>query len=211
MAEYKPLNQEDPENRDYNLKGGVAVVQGSKLAQEMQKWEQFPSKWGDKPGNPYTGPKEFPMMIYKAQEINGKPFVQMPEPISYNFRTRDEYKAALHHKEAFDKGCQRIVNDETELSRAIEAGWRPGPQEAVEFALARQEKLSRAAAEREYADSKMSPKAQAEAKAAKEAVGNEHLGEIERKPVRRRKVVTTDAPKRRGRPKGSKNKPKPAA
>lgn len=192
--EYRPRSQDtDPE---YNQKGGVVVVPGSPLAKEMERWEQFPSKWGQNPGNPYVK-REFPLMVYRAQKISGKPFIQMPEPMTHDFQTRDSYKAALAKKESFDRGCQRVVQDETELSRAMEDGWRPTPDEAISHALSRDESVARAAAEREYADSRLSEAAQAEVKAAKEAVGGEHLPEIPEKPIRRR-----------GRPKGSKNKPK---
>jgi len=192
--EYRPVSQDtDPA---YNQKGGVVVVPGSPLAKEMERWEQFPSKWGSNPGNPYVK-REFPKMVYRAQKINGKPFIQMPEPMTHEFQTREAYKQALAQKKAFDGECQRVVRDEVELARALEDGWREGPDAAIQHVLDVDAKLSRAAAEREYTDSKMSEAAQAEAKAAKEAVGGEHLAEIPAKPVRRR-----------GRPKGSKNKPK---
>lgn len=189
---YKPFNQEtDPE---YNQKGGVVKVPGSKLAKEMERWEQFPSAWGNNPGNPYKY-RPFPKMVYKAQKFNGKPFVTLPEPVRYEYATRDEFKAAFDRKSNFDTQNQRIVNDESELSRAIEEGWRPSPDEAIALVLSRDEQVSQATAEREYRDQFMSEKAQREIQAAKEAVGNEHLPEIPEKPVRRR-----------GRPKGSKSK-----
>lgn len=192
--QYKPFNQDtDPA---YNQKGGVVVVQGSALAKEMERFEQFPSKWGSNPGNPYTY-RPFPKMMYRADKINGKPFVQMPEPQNFEFATRDQYKAAMARKEDFDRRCQRIVNDETEMSRAYEDGWRDSPDAAIQHVLGVDEKVSRATAERKYSDQYLSEKARAEAKAAEEAVGNEHLPEIPEQPIRRR-----------GRPKGSKNKPK---
>ena len=195
--EYKPLNQEtDPA---YNVKPGIVKVPGSKLALEMQKFEQFPSAWGPNPGNPYKY-REFPKMMFKAQKINGKPFVMMPDPQRFDYRSRDEFKAAHEQKARFDADCQRIVQDDAERSRAIEDGWRDTPDEAIAFVNARDDQVSQATAEREYADRNVSDAAKKEIRAAKDAVGNEHLPEIPEKPVRRR-----------GRPKGSKNKPKPAA
>jgi len=194
--EFKSLNQEDPRNTEYNQKGGIIVVPGSPTAREYEKWEQFNSKWGQNPGNPYKY-REFPRMLYKADRINGKPFVMFPDPVAYDYPTRDAFKAAMERKKSFDRNCQMIVKDESEMSRAVEAGWRPTVEEAIAHALKRDEAVSTATAEREYADRNASEAAQREIRAAKEAVGNEHLPEIPEKPIRRR-----------GRPKGSKNKPK---
>ena len=191
---YRPLNQEtDPE---YNAKPGMVKVPGSKLGLEMERWEQFPSAWGNNPGNPYKF-RPFPRMIFKAQKVNGKPHVMMPDPNRFEYKTRDEFKAAFDYKQRFDSECQRIVQSEAEFSRAMEDGWRASPDEAIQHVMGRDDMISRETAEREYRDQKMSEPARREIKAAKDAAGNEHLPEIPETPVRRR-----------GRPMGSKNKPK---
>jgi len=182
--EYRPLNQEsDPA---YNAKPGIVKVPGSKLGLEMEKWEQFPSGWGANPGNPYKF-RPFPQMVFKAQKINGKPFVQLPDPNRFDYQTRDEFKAAHERKAKFDSECQRVVQNETELSRAMEDGWRTSPEEAVAFVLGRDEDISRATAEREYADRNVSEAAKREIQTAKDAVGGEHLAEIPEKPVVKRR------------------------
>ena len=182
--EYKPLNQETDPN--YNVKPGIIKTPGSKLALEMEKFEQFPSAWGTNPGNPYRY-REFPKMVFKAQKINGKPFVMMPDPQRFDYRSRDEFKAAHEQKQRFDSECQRIVKDEREHSRALEDGWRDSPDDAIAFVNDRDDQISRATAEREYADRNVSEAAAAEIKAAKDAVGNEHLPEIPEQPTVKRR------------------------
>lgn len=191
---YRPVNQETDDA--YNAKGGIVKIPGSKLAKEHMKFEQFPSDWGANPGNPYQF-REFPMMVYRAQKVNGVPMVTLPDPRRYDFPTRDEYKNAFDRQANFGRENQKIVKSPEELSRAMEEGWRPTPGEAIQLVHDRDGEVSRATAEREYHDRNLSEVAQREIRAAKNAVGNEHLPEIPEKPVRRR-----------GRPKGSKNKPK---
>lgn len=137
---------------------------------EMVKWEQFPSKWtlGAAPGNPYQY-RPFPAMVYRAHQIPaphlgaGKLAVSLGEPEFYGFRDQQEWERARESAARFTTSCQRIVNDEAELSRAMEDGWRPTPGEALAHAEARANVISHETHKRQSADSAMSEGARAEA------------------------------------------------
>ena len=79
---------------------------------------------------------------------------------------------------------QRIVGSEGEEALAVGAGWVRDPQTATERETRRQEDLGTAAAERAYADHRMSPQAQAEAALVDSATAR-HLGEIPEKRHRK--------------------------
>ena len=194
---YKPMNMEtDPR---YNTEGGVVVVPGSNYAKEMEKFEQFPSKFGSRPGNPYAY-RPFPKMLYRAEHWNGKATCMAAEPNPVEYSDPREWERHQELARRFTEKCQRIVNDEREMQAAMENGWREGPLEAVEYLLGRDKDVSTATAHRHFEDRNMSEKAKAEIKAAEEEAGGAHIPEIPAKPIRRR-----------GRPKGSKNrKPKVA-
>jgi len=80
----------------------------------------------------------------------------------------------------------RTVTSEREEQDALAAGWSAHPQHALDAETARQEAIGTAAAEREYADRRMSASAQAEAAAADQAAGAKHLGAISEQPRRPR-------------------------
>jgi len=93
--------------------------------------------------------------------------------------------------------CRRLCRDQAELDQAVERdGFYDNPREAKEAKHAQEKSMADAAAERAHQDQAMSPKAKVEIAAA-EAATPEHVAEVPRTPVRRR-----------GRPKGSKNKTK---
>ncbi len=142
---------------------------------ELLKWEQFPSPMtyamGNKPpGNPYVY-REFPKLLYKAHRVAG--VIKCMDP------------ANTPEAESFSRSCTMKVNDEREQSRALESGWRPSIESAIEFLKAKEEAVSTAAAERAYRDSKMSEKAQKEAAEA-DAATEHHLAEIPEKKKRGR-------------------------
>lgn len=112
----------------------------SAYAQERAKWENRP--WVNRP---------YPKMLYMAREHNGK------------------FVLGLPHDENFAATCQTVVQNEFEEQQKIDEGWRVKPHEAIQHQLNLLRMISDAAAERHYSDSKMSPKAQAEAKAADDA------------------------------------------
>ena len=78
---------------------------------------------------------------------------------------------------------ERIVGSEAEEKLAAENGWHANPDVAVEAERKRQEDRGTAAAERAYADLRMSAAAQAEA-AAIDSTTAKHLPEIPEQPKR---------------------------
>ena len=160
-------------SRDWNREPGITIVPGSNYAREMEKFEQFPSKYGQSPGNPYKY-RPYPKMLYRAQVVG---------------RVRERERADEQARR-FTEECQRVVKDEREYQAALENGYRETPAEAVEYLEARQRAQGQAAAERNYADRNMSEAAKAEAaEAVQEAFSErgEHLAAVPEK-------------KRRGRP-----------
>jgi hypothetical protein len=171
---------------DYNREPGIVVVPGSNYAKEMAKHEQFPSKYGETPGNPYVY-RPFPKMVYKAELWQGKP-VCMAAVDANAYINPSEQLRAEEAARAFSERCQRTVNDQMEYQRAMEAGFRESPTEAVEYLEAKQRAIADAAAERNYADRNMGDKARAEAAAEVKRAFNEdgqHAAEVPAKPIKR--------------------------
>jgi hypothetical protein len=185
--------QNDLKNREYNAEPGIIIVPGSKYQQYMTQFEQFQSKLtaGDAPGNPYVY-RPFPKMLYRAEHWEGVPKCMAAAPDSYLFKDPREFERAEVTAQKFTERCQRIVNNEAEMRRAMEDGWRESPAEAVEYLRARDSAKSTAAAELNHADRNLSEPAKrerAEALAEAHARG-EHLAEVpEKRRGRPRKVV----------------------
>ena len=179
---YQPFDVEKDKN--YNREPGIVIVPGSNYANEMMKFEQFPSKYGDNPGNPYKY-KPFPKMLYRAQLWNGAARCMAVPPDPSEFADPREYERTIDKARKFTEECQFIVKNEAEYQRARENGWCEGPLEAVEHLRAREAGKSTAAAERIYADRNMSEPAKREVATAVAEAG-EHVAEIAVKPVRRR-------------------------
>jgi hypothetical protein len=134
---------------------GVMYSPDSDYAKERRKWETTHSEFGP-PGRAAVF-SEFPLMIYRATR---KPAGGPPD---------------IEHF---------IVNDEQEQRNMMSRGYVQGPDKAVE-ALEHQERgLAAAAAERAYADQRMSAKAKEESAAADDSTIS-HLGEIPETPIRR--------------------------
>jgi hypothetical protein len=185
--------QNDLKNPEYNVEPGIVVVEGSKYQQYMRQFEQFPSALSGRqgPGNPYTY-RPFPKMVYKAERFEGKVACMAAPPDSYMFKDNREYERAVQMAEKFTERCQRIVNNEVELSKAYEAGYRESPQEAVDFVLGRDAKAAEAAAHLNYEDRNLTGPALEERKAEEAAAHarGEHLAEVpEKRRGRPRKVV----------------------
>ncbi|MEK9725817.1 MAG: hypothetical protein VW405_20360 [Rhodospirillaceae bacterium] len=184
MSEFKPFNIET--HPEYNREPGIVIVPGSNYAKEMEKFEQFPSKYGTNPGNPYVY-RPFPKMLYRAQLYQGVMACMAAPPDSGEFKgSPDEYQRACEAAQRFTDKCQRIVHSEAEMARAMEDGWRRTPAEAVAYLEGREKDRATATAERNYADRNMSEPAKREAAAAVAAVGGEHLPELPEQPKRRR-------------------------
>lgn len=170
-----PLNQET--RLDYNREPGIVIVEGSPYAREMEKFEQFPSKYGQNPGNPYVY-RPFPKMLYRAARYEGNVVCMAAPPDPAFFKDGRDYERAEAAARKFTESCQRIVNDEVEYSRAREMGWCDSPSEAVEFVHGRDRADSTAQAERNYQDRNMSDAAKAEARAALERNDGRHLPSV---------------------------------
>jgi hypothetical protein len=80
---------------------------------------------------------------------------------------------------------RRIVAGEREETLAKESGWANSSAQAAAVETGRQEALGTAAAERAWDDRRVSAAAQAEVAVA-EAATTRHLGEIPRRPVKRK-------------------------
>lgn len=180
---FKPFNPDS--HPDYNREPGIVIIPGSNYANEMQKFEQFPSKYGNNPGNPYRY-KPFPKMLYRAQLWQGVAKCMAPPPDPLLFTDPREYERTQELARKFTDECQLVVKDDVEYQRARENGWCEDPVAAVEYLKGRQREVSNATAERNYADRNMSEKAKAEAAQAVAEAGGEHLPEIAEKPKKRR-------------------------
>jgi hypothetical protein len=158
----------------------IIITAESDYGKELAKWEQ-PNY------NPQDHP--FPMMLCKAQ--------RRPDGVPTTSETDDNLFGAFDERgnrlpgqpgaaELFCASCQLTVGDEQELTRALEMGWRHGPTEAMEFFEEKEKGLAAFAAHRAHDDRNMGDKAKAEA-AAVEASTVEHVAEVPRKKVRRRR------------------------
>ena len=134
---------------------GFPVSTASDLGKEVMKHER-PASYRPE-NNPY------PRMMYKAhRNSKGKIACFEDTPLPHAFDP-----AALNREydrvQYFDRKCQLEVKTFEDHMEAKNQGWRDHPTEAIEYAETLEKDVSRAAAERAYADSKMSEQAQAEA------------------------------------------------
>ena len=149
----------------------VVVSPDSELGKELAKWNR-----------PYVY-RPFPKMLYMARK--------RPDGIVSIQETDDRiFGTTPGAADAFTATCQKIVKDESEMQRALEAGWRESQAEALEHHEKREQYKGNVAAHRLYEDRNMSEAARAEA-AAVDASTEEHVPEIpvKRKPGRPRKIV----------------------
>jgi len=194
MSEYRPRNQETDER--YNREPGIALVPGSAYLRELAQFEQFHSRFtagvDAGPGNPYSY-RPFPKMVYRAEHHNGKVCCMAAPPDPNEYRDGREYERAAALADRFTEKCQRIVQDQTEYSRAMEDGWREGPAEAIAHVLQRDRVVADETAERNYQDRNVGAGARREMAEVERATGGEHQPEItgravaEAKDHRRRK------------------------
>lgn len=157
--------------------GGIQVSTATEMGKELLKFER-------KPGyNPAAN--QYPTMVYHAKRApNGQVKVIEDTPVPHGFAP-DALNREYARVDAFNRDCQKTVNDEASHKEALNAGWRDTPGEALEQFELDQRKIGNAAAERAYSDSKMSEAAQAEA-AEVDASTEFHVPDI-------------SIPKRRGR------------
>lgn len=180
------MAESEENNPLWNREPGIVVVPGSNYAKEMAKWEQFPSKYGSTPGNPYQY-RPYPKMLYRAELWQGKPCCMSAPVDELDYPNPGELQQVKAAAARFTERCQMIVRDESERAKAMESGWREHPDEAVAYLRQRQLDQGTAAAERLHADRLMSEKAQAEAaEAARQHFDEqgEHLAAV---PEKRRR------------------------
>lgn len=134
---------------------GVVFTQESEYAKEMRKHEALHTQYGA-PMRPYVF-CEYPTRMYKAGRDKGGKIA-----ILEAMTARDETERQNLESRGFVHGGQ---------GAAIKA-W-----EAEEFSRAE------LAAERNYVEKRMSPKAQAEAQAADDEAGAQHLASVPELPV----------------------------
>jgi len=144
---------------------------------EMARWDA-PKRLG---GMNTNGGEEFPMMLYKASvKGNGQPACMdlPPNRLVYpgGQQGDQEWNSACQQADAFTRSCQRVVGNGDERDAAVRNGWRSSPKDAIEAYEAEQQAIGLAAAEANYAATRMSEKAQKE-RAKREALTDKHLPE----------------------------------
>lgn len=180
------MAESEENNPLWNREPGIVVVPGSNYAKAMEKFEQFPSKYGSSPGNPYVY-RPYPKMMYRAELWQGKPCCMAAPPDSAAFAQPGEFQRAEQAARKFTDRCQIIVKDESERQRALENGYREHPDEAVAYLRQRQLDEGTAAAERHYQDRGMSEAAQAEAAAAEREHFDQEGAHLPAIPEKRRR------------------------
>ena len=129
----------------------------SAFSKEMAKWNAHYTEHGP-PGKPFVF-HEYPAMMYKAGRVEGKPQIV------------DKHIAA-------DEDAQRNLE-----SRGFVAG---GPGKAMEALESDELWQAKLAAERNYEEARMGPKAQEQARAVNEAAGMRHVPSVPETPIKRR-------------------------
>lgn len=131
--------------------------------------------------NPAANP--YPKMLYKAaRNPSGKVRV-MENAIDFagTIWKDAELSKEQDRIEFFNRQNQFTVKSEEEHKKALNEGWRNHPDDAIKHYEERERAIGNAAAERAHSDSKMSEKAQAEAKAVDDSTEH-HVAEIPEGP-----------------------------
>jgi len=133
----------------------------------MSKWETQPVMLGDT------------MIMPLSREQGGRgPYTYQPYP-------KRLYKAGRPNGTSIEITGAVTVENEQQHRMQEGQGYHPGPQEAIDAILQSDAEIAKLAANRAYHDRRMSPEAQAEARAA-ESLSSNHLGEIPRTPIKKR-------------------------
>lgn len=139
----------------------IVVSPESAYAQELRKWEMRPTL---QVPNPLT---------FGEGGRMGMPFQEFPKAM---------YLAGRNDKGGIIFADYQEAADETKERNMRSRGFGHGQQEALDLLHERDNLLAVAAAERAYADRKMSPEAQEEAKIADESTGK-HVGSVPETPI----------------------------
>lgn len=158
---------------------GIIHPEDGEFATELRKWNLSKRQGGMGP----DGHEEFPHMVYKAFPYKGGK-VQCGD---MGVVTGDPEAMAFASK------CQLTVRNPEELARATADGWADSPDDAIAAYEGVQKTIGDAAAERAFADQRLSDRAKAEAKAADEAT-HEHVADVPapKKRPYRKKVKTEE-------------------
>src|SRR4029077_7008533 len=119
--------------------------------------------------------REFPKMLYKAQRLPNQQFaclVSMPDP--YSYERPDQYQQAILMAETFNRGCTKIVANESEERIAKGQGWANSVLDAMTLHEAQEKAIGNAAAETAYQARRMSEQAREEYTQA-EATTHQHV------------------------------------
>lgn len=183
-----PRVRDQETDRRYNREPGIAVVPDSEFSKEMERHEQFPSRWGPNPGNPYTY-RPFPKMLYRAEEVSGK-IVCLAAPVNPAYFTdAQELERAETRADQLNKRCTMEVQSEDEMQKAMENGWRHSPEEACQYLEERLHQRAVDETHRAYEDKGMSEKARREVIARRDELQGAHVLDM-----------PSGAPKRKNRP-----------
>lgn len=146
--------------REQHGPGGIVHNPSSAYSREMAKWEMGYSPYGP-PGRPREvyGHDQWPAMFYKMS------------------RSKTNGDFVVEH--------YQTAADEAEGRNLYSLGYYKGQVEAIQAIEAAEQAAAVAAAERAFAEQRMSEKAKAEARRADEATGA-HVGEVPVTPIRPR-------------------------
>lgn len=145
------------------------------MGKELLRWER-PSNY-----RPENHP--YPTTVFKAfKGDDGVIRCIDTDPNPSLFLSPEMYRMAKEKVDLFNRSCIRVVNDEIEHKNAVAEGWRDSSKEAKEALWGWEADISKAAAERAYADRNISEKAKAEVKAIEDSTPN-ILGEIPEAPL----------------------------
>jgi len=167
---------------------GLNISPESPLGRELDRWNRTTNQYDDKgtPGMRAPRYEEFPRMVYRAQRLpSGAVRCMEPSLDPRVYADPKVYERDLATLDQFNRGCWRIVRSTAEYEQAKSEGWRDSPADALAYDEALQQDIARAAAERAYADQRMSAKAQAEMAAAEANAEGQHLPEGPAVPAKR--------------------------
>lgn len=138
---------------------GLVISPESALGIELAKWEQTPA---DRDPRKHR----YPMMLYRALEVNGRGRIDDP------------------HDEAFAQRCQLTVPNEQAHQQALRDGWSDSPVGAIDAYEAKQKAWADEAANAAWHAQRMNEKSRKEFKEAEDAT-MQHVVDVQ--PVKRRR------------------------
>lgn len=185
-----------PHILDEEAPPSIIINPHSEMGKELRKWEQHRTDLvprGTNPGNPYVY-RPYPKMLYRAQKNHmGKVLCMDAAPHPYAFERPEQFERAMLAFEAFNKSCQKIVDDESQELLAKGQGWAESPQAALEAFETQEQAVGNAAAEVLAAARGMSANARGEL-ATVERQTHEHVVDVKAKRKYTRKSKAKPVP-----------------